>query len=183
MSPRPAPDLDLRRDQITDAASAVAEAEGWPAVTMRRLATEIGVTQPVLYSAFPGGRQAVIDAVALNGFAAIAAALESVDAEPAARMRAYLDFAFGHPHLYEAMFSMPSGLRFGPGNDLAPLRRAFAAIQEAFPGPDVTAAEVAWATVHGLVTLQRSERLPATRAEARLEYAQRALTPPTGRGA
>jgi hypothetical protein len=27
-----------------------------------------------------------------------------------ARMRAYLDFAAAHPRVYEAMFSMPSGL-------------------------------------------------------------------------
>jgi AcrR family transcriptional regulator len=108
MSPRPAPDLDLRRDQLIHAARAVAEAAGWPAVTMRRLAAELGVTQPVLYSAFPG-RQALIDAVALNGFDEIAAALEAVDASPMARMRAYLDFAAAHPRVYEAMFSLPSG--------------------------------------------------------------------------
>jgi AcrR family transcriptional regulator len=96
MSPRPAPDLDLRREQVTRVARDVAEAEGWTAVTMRRLATEIGVTQPVLYSAF-SGRQALVDAVAVDGFAAIAAALEAVDPEPMARMRAYLDFAAGQP--------------------------------------------------------------------------------------
>jgi AcrR family transcriptional regulator len=54
MSPRPAPDLDLRRDQVIRAARDLAEADGWPAVTMRRLAGELGVTQPVLYSAFAG---------------------------------------------------------------------------------------------------------------------------------
>ena len=76
MAPRPAPDLDVRREQITRAARRVAEAEGWEAVTMRRLAAELGVTQPVLYSAF-AGRQALVDAVALAGFSAIADALEA----------------------------------------------------------------------------------------------------------
>jgi AcrR family transcriptional regulator len=69
MSPRPAPDLDLRRGQIIQAARDLAESEGWAAVTMRRVAAEIGVTQPVLYSAF-SGRQALIDAVVLDGFSA-----------------------------------------------------------------------------------------------------------------
>jgi len=70
MSPRPAPDLDLRRGQVTQAAARdLAESEGWAAVTMRRVAAEIGVTQPVLYSAF-SGRQALIDAVVLDGFSA-----------------------------------------------------------------------------------------------------------------
>ena len=56
------------------------------AVTIRRLATELGVTQPVLYTAF-GKRQDIVDAVALRGFAELAAALDAGD--PAA---AYLDW-------------------------------------------------------------------------------------------
>src|SRR5437588_7928053 len=111
MSPRPAPDLGQRREQIINAARDLAEADGWAAVTMRRLAERLGVTQPVLYSAFDS-RQALIDAVALNGFTDIAVALEAVDASPMARMRAYLDFAAAHPRVYEAMFSLPSRLAF-----------------------------------------------------------------------
>jgi AcrR family transcriptional regulator len=174
--PRPAPDLDVRRDQITRATRSIAQSEGWAAVTMRRVAIELGVSQPVLYSAFPDGRQALIDAVALSGFVEIAAALESVEAAPSARMRAYLDFALAQPHVYEAMFTMPSGLQFATGDGLEPLRRAFAAIRAAFADSDDTKAEVAWATVHGLATLQISNRLPAGRAEARLAYAERMLT-------
>ncbi len=40
----------------------------------------------------------------------LAALLATVAASTMARMRAYLDFAASHPRLYEAMFSMPSGL-------------------------------------------------------------------------
>ncbi|MET0495231.1 MAG: TetR/AcrR family transcriptional regulator [Actinoplanes sp.] len=175
MAPRPAPDLDLRRDQVTRAARDLAESEGWGAVTMRRLASEIGVTQPVLYSVFTG-RQALIDAVALNGFTALAAALEAVDLSPMARMRAYLDFAATHPHIYEAMFSMPSGLPFAADSTPAPLHRAFSAIRDAFPGADDTRAEVAWSTLHGLATLQAGGRLPERRAQSRLEHAHEMLT-------
>jgi AcrR family transcriptional regulator len=169
MAPRPAPDLELRRDQLTRAARDIAESEGWAAVTMRRLAAEIGVTQPVLYSAFPEGRQAIIDGVAVSGFSAIATALEAVDPEPMLRLSAYLDFAVDQPQVYEAMFSMPSGLPFGASSGPEPLRRAFAAIQDAFPGPDEIRAEVAWASIHGLATLQISGRLPEPRAQARLD--------------
>ncbi|MBT2502584.1 TetR/AcrR family transcriptional regulator [Curtobacterium sp. ISL-83] len=176
MSPRPAPDLDHRREQITRAARTVAGAEGWDAVTMRRLASELGVSQPVIYSAFAGGRQAVVDAVAVAGFEAIADALEDVPAEPLARMRAYLDFAASQPHVYEAMFSMPSELEFGTGTGPDALQRAFAGIHAAFPGPDAVEAEVAWATLHGLATLEIGGRLPAARSRARLDVAHRALT-------
>jgi AcrR family transcriptional regulator len=185
MSPRPAPDLDLRREQITRLARDVAEAEGWAAVTMRRLAGDLGVTQPVLYSAF-AGRQALIDAVALDGFALLGAALRAAEAIPMARMQAYLDFAAAHPHLYEAMFSMPSDLRFGRDTH-KPLTDAFTAIREAFPPHDEDTedtdagdvrAEVAWAALHGLATLQAGGRLPHERRQARLEAAHRMLTHP-----
>ncbi|WP_413757091.1 TetR/AcrR family transcriptional regulator [Streptomyces sp. MMBL 11-3] len=175
MSPRPAPDLALRRDQIIRATRDLAESDGWAAVTMRRVASELGVTQPVLYSVFTG-RQALVDAVALDGFTAIAAALEAVEAEPMARMRAYLEFAVTQPRVYEAMFSMPSGLAFGADDTPEPLRRAFAAISAAFPDSDDTRAEVAWATVHGLAALQNSGRQPTARAQARLELAHDMLT-------
>jgi AcrR family transcriptional regulator len=175
MSPRPAPDLDLRRDRVIHAAVGLAEADGWPAVTIRRLAAELGVTQPVLYSAF-ASRQALIDAVALGGFSDLAAALEAADPSPGARMRAYLDYAAARPRVYEAMFSLPSGLVFAAGNIPAPLQHAFAGIRDAFPDADGTRAEVAWSTLHGLATLQASGRLRAGQAQARLDLAHRMLT-------
>ena len=175
MSPRPAPDLDLRRDQVVRAARDLAEVHGWPAVTMRRLAGELGVTQPVLYSAF-ASRQALVDAVALHGFSGIAAALEAVDASPMPRMRSYLDFAAAHPRVYEAMFSLPSGLPFAADDTPDPLRRAFNGIRDAFPDADSVRAEVAWAALHGLATLQAAGRLPASLARARLDLTHRMLT-------
>jgi AcrR family transcriptional regulator len=168
MSPRPAPDLDRRRDQVVHAARTLAEAEGWVAVTMRRLAQAIGATQPVLYSAFDS-RQAVVDAVALAGFRDIAAALEATDPAPMPRMRAYLDFAAAHPQVYEAMFSMPLDLPFAVDATPEPLRRAFAAVHAAFPDADGTWVEVAWAALHGLATLQAGGRLRASHVQARLD--------------
>jgi AcrR family transcriptional regulator len=175
MSPRPAPDLDSRRDQIIHAARALAESDGWAGVTMRRLAGELGATQPVLYSAF-ASRQALIDAVAVNGFDEIAAALEAVGASPMARMRAYLDFAAAHPRVYEAMFSLPSGFAFAAEDTPEPLHRAFSGLHEAFPDDDGTRAEVAWSALHGLATLQASGRLRASHVQVRLELTHRMLT-------
>lgn len=175
MSPRPAPDLDLRRHHVTGAARELAESDGWTAVTMRRLAGELGVTQPVIYSVF-AGRQALIDAVALDGFRDLAAALKAVDARPMARMRAYLDFARANPRVYEAMFSMPSGLDFASEDTPEPLHLAFAGFREAFPDADGTRAEVAWAAVHGLATLQAGGRLRASHVQARLDLVHSMLT-------
>jgi AcrR family transcriptional regulator len=180
MSPRPTPDLDLRRNQVVLAARELAETDGWPAVTMRRLAAGLGVTQPVLYSAF-AGRQALIDAVSLSGFGDLAAALDAAQAAPPARMRAYLDFAAAHPRTYEAMFSMPSGLVFAAGDTPEPLRRAFSGIRNAFPDGNDTQAEVAGAAWHGLATLQAGGRLRASHAQDRLDLTNHMLTQPETR--
>jgi AcrR family transcriptional regulator len=137
---------------------------------MRRLATGLGVTQPVIYSAF-SGRQALIDAVALDGFGALAATLEAVDASPMARMRAYLEFAAANPRVYEAMFSLPSGLTFAAETTPEPMQRAFRGIREAFPDADETRAEVAWSVMHGLATLEASGRLRPEQTQARLDLA------------
>ena len=175
MPPRPAPDLDLRRDQVIRVAREVAEAEGWPAVTMRRLAGELGVTQPVLYSAFDS-RQSLIDAIALKGFSELAVVLDEVDASPMPRMRAYLDFAAVHPRVYEAMFLLPSQLPFAAEDTPEPLRLAFSSIRKAFPDADGVRAEVAWAALHGLATLQASGRLPESLAPDRFDLTHRMLT-------
>src|SRR5262249_56252530 len=63
-----------RRQQILDAARDIAEADGWTAVTSRRLADAIGYTQPVLYGHFPGGKTEIMRTVALAGFPELAPA-------------------------------------------------------------------------------------------------------------
>ena len=172
--PRPAPDLDARRDQVLTTARDLAEAEGWPAVTMRRLASELGVTQPVLYTVFDS-RQALVDAITLVGYRELADALEGAENDPLARMRAYLDFAATHPRTYEVLF-MPSALPFNAQDTPEPMKRAFAAVAPFFPDADGTHTEVVWAVLHGLATLGAGSRLPPSRAQARLELAHDLLT-------
>src|SRR3954454_20489883 len=93
-----------RHQLIITAARELAEAEGWEAVTTRRLAERVEYSQPVLYSHFKS-KDAIMAAVALEGFADLAAALEAAPAgvaggpRPAlaAVARAYLDFAEARP--------------------------------------------------------------------------------------
>jgi hypothetical protein len=76
------------------------------------------------------------------------------------------------------MFSLPSDLPFAADNTPEPLQRAFAAIREAFLDTDGTRAEVAWSTLHGLATLQATNRLRPPRTQARLTLAHHLLTTP-----
>lgn len=55
---------------------------------------------------------------------------------------------------------------------------AFEGFHEAFPDADGTRAEVAWAAVHGLATLQAGGRLRASHVQARLDLVHSMLTRP-----
>ena len=68
-------DKQARRAQIIRAARQIAELEGWPNVTVRRLSDEIAYSQPVLYTHF-GSREGILSAVAIEGFQEIGLALE-----------------------------------------------------------------------------------------------------------
>src|SRR5690349_20292448 len=98
-----------REKLIVAAARELAETEGWDAVTTRRLAEKVEYSQPVLYSHFKG-KDAIVAAVALEGFAELAgrlrAARETADAGEALAVVAetYTAFAEGRPALYDAMF-------------------------------------------------------------------------------
>jgi hypothetical protein len=77
---------------------------------------------------------------------------------------AYSSFATENPALYDAMFTRATRLRFGAEDTPAPLSAAFAELRAAVTsvasGRDVdTLTEVAWAALHGLIMLGRSDRL------------------------
>ena len=166
-----------RRQAIITAARQMAEAEGWDAVTIRRLADRIEYSQPVLYSHF-AGKGGIIDAVAVEGFAELhlilrnarqAAAPPKPRYENSRRLCRLRPGASGplrrhvHPH---------TGLPFGRPEGPRELHAGFAELREAVTplaggrDPD-TLAEVAWSALHGIATLTRalgSDRITSRRA-------------------
>ncbi|MFF4507500.1 TetR/AcrR family transcriptional regulator [Streptomyces sp. NPDC001401] len=168
-----------RHSMIIAAARELAETHGWDAVTTRRLAEQIEYSQPVLYSHFRGKNE-IVGAVALEGFAELTTALRAAAPEgPAGRnavaalARAYTEFAARNPALYDAMFSLDNGLPFADEATPAPLREAFQAlldplVDHAHPDDPGLFVETFWAALHGLVTLTRAGRLPADRVPDRL---------------
>jgi AcrR family transcriptional regulator len=167
-----------RHDLIVAAARDLAEAEGWEAVTTRRLAELVEYSQPVLYSHFDG-KDALVRAVAIEGFADLAVHLRqarsAVD-EPHQALQAvcsaYLTFAAERPALYQAMFVLPIDVKFASEDTPPPLKAAFAglvAVLRPFdPNPDLRA-EVTWAALHGLAVLRRGGRIPPEGQEARID--------------
>jgi len=164
-----------REHRIVAAARVIAEREGWDAVTIRRLADEIEYSQPVLYSHFEN-RDAIVAAVAVQGFEEITVALRKAASESTGRRNAlknvamaYLAFALGHPALYEAMFVLPTNLRFAEAGTRPELRAGFealAAVVTPFCVDVAVVTETFWAALHGLAELERSGRVrPAARDE------------------
>lgn len=169
-----------RHQRIVDAARRLAETEGWDAVTIRRLAGSIEYSQPVLYSHFRS-KDEIVGAVALEGFAELTVSIRSAlpaeasgRAAVAALVEAYMAFAERHPALYEGMFSLSNGLPFADEATPAPMREGFAALLDTLRAVAGGVApglftEVAWAALHGLVTLTRAGRIPPEHTPERLE--------------
>ncbi|MEY9849123.1 AcrR family transcriptional regulator [Streptacidiphilus sp. BW17] len=169
-----------RRRLIISTARELAEAEGWGAVTTRRLAQQIEWSQPVLYKHFKA-KEDIVQAVALEGFDELAEALGEAcrtEATPAAGLRglaqAYLRFATDNPTVYEAMFTLPVGLDFGVVDTPEPLVAAFAELREAIAplagDRDLDSlAELLWGALHGLVALAHSGRLRPGHEVTRLQ--------------
>ncbi|TAX54697.1 TetR/AcrR family transcriptional regulator [Rhizobium leguminosarum] len=173
-----------REERIVAAARAVAENEGWDAVTIRRLAKEIEYSQPILYSHF-ANRDAIVAAVAVEGFKELATVLQ--DAAGAANGQreslmdvamAYFAFAFSRPALYEAMFILPTQLQFAEAETRPELRAGFDAIAAAvspFCADVEIATETFWAALHGLAELERSGRIRPGMRDKRIALVVKAI--------
>ena len=168
-----------REELIVRAARELAEAEGWEAVTTRRLAAEIEYSQPVLYSHFKG-KSAIMTAVAAQGFEELVKELRAARTAVrggsealAAVAAAYTDFARERPALYDAMFTHTVELQFATPDGPAYLREGFGELLQAvepLAGDDDPGVltETFWASLHGLAMLERSGRLPVPLHDERL---------------
>jgi len=170
-------DRQARRAQIISAARRIAELEGWPNVTVRRLSDEISYSQPVLYAHF-GSREGILAAVAIEGFQEMGLALEkarkpvkggnTVESVAAA----YLKFAASSPALYEVMFSLGLSVPFDDAATPPELRFAFAQLLELFERQGTKSevlSELFWASLHGIAELTRTKRLPRSRRRERVK--------------
>jgi AcrR family transcriptional regulator len=159
------------------------EAEGAQAVTMRRVAKEVGVTPMALYHHYKN-RESLLNAVVDKEFEQLAQFFQRPARERAFEekiihiMDGYVDYALAHPRIFEYVFSSPrSGARRYPGdfrarrsptlNIMADTIRLL--IQEKrLKRDDVW--EIAmqlWAQVHGYLMLYRAGRFEMTDREFR----------------
>jgi len=169
--------------RIYQRALAILEAEGPQAVSMRRIAKEVGVTPMAIYHHFPS-REALLDKVVDTEFERLAEFFRkpvngsSAAARIAHIMDGYMDYALAHPRIFDYVFASPRpGARRFPEDFRA--RRS--------PTLNVTADALAswmrtgevkrddvwevamglWAGVHGYLALYRGGRFNLTEDEFR----------------
>jgi AcrR family transcriptional regulator len=150
---------DGRRGEIIAVAGRLLEEHGPDGVTMRAIASELGIQAPSLYKHIADKRELEVALIA-GAFRQQAEAFERAAAagEDAIETfaRGYRAWALEHRHLYRLMNDQPL-----PRDELPEgvEERASSPLIEALGG-SLDHARAAWAFAHGMVTLEIAERFP-----------------------
>lgn len=175
--PRVLSDIDVAdfRDRLCEAAERLFAERGPDAVTMRQLASELGVSPMTPYRYFED-KDDILAAVRTNGFNRFAEALETArDSKQGAKARgravgqAYVAFAIAHPHSYKLMFdfNQPHAEKYpdlvSAGQRAQKTMTGY--VQDAFneglmAGDPQQIGMMFWAAIHGAVILELSGVLP-----------------------
>jgi len=168
-------DIEAARERVIVVAARLFSEEGADAVTMRRLAAELGVSRQTPYNWFRD-KADILDHIRVRALERLTARYEQAIAENpdalsrmAAFARHYVDFALSDPHTYHVLFD----LRTGISEHSPAVAAAVARLSETGRGPLRECVEAGllrgpveevdlscWAALHGLVSLHLSGRLP-----------------------
>jgi AcrR family transcriptional regulator len=149
-----------RAAQLVARALEILDAEGPEALTMRRLADEVGIRAPSIYKHLPD-KAALEGALVEEGLVEMGAALHDAlrrtgrQGPVRALLRAYRATALGHPHRYRLATIGP--LR----RDLLPAGLEDWAGEPFFLATgDPYRSQALWSMAHGMVTLEIDGRYP-----------------------
>jgi AcrR family transcriptional regulator len=160
----------LTRAAIIDSAREMLTTTDLDGLSLRRLATSLGVTAPALYAHVEDKRD-LLAALAAQGYQELLASFDRVDAhDPIERIlgfaRAYVDKALRDPEMFKVMFIFRPGVVPLPGvdNELSAATEAFlrpseailAAMEAGRIHPDrdaVLTSMTLWTAAHGLATV------------------------------
>jgi len=175
--PRVLSDTDVAdfRERLCEAAERLFAERGPDAVTMRQLASELGVSPMTPYRYFED-KNDILAAVRANGFNRFADALErarnsaaGASARGSAVGEAYVDFALQHPHAYKLMFDFnqphaekyPELVAAGRRAQKTMTGHVEDALAEGLMHGDAEQLGLMfWAAIHGTVILELSGMLP-----------------------
>jgi AcrR family transcriptional regulator len=170
---RSSDDRDAIRARLCDAAARLFLEEGEAALSMRRLAAEVGCSPMAPYRHF-ADKQALVAAIRTQAFNHLAEALDGVEQNDRHRARdigdAYVQFARENPAAYKLMFDLAQPDEAAYPELAAAAARARVSMSgyvhelvEAgvLAGDPVELGYVFWAAIHGLIVLDLAGRIPA----------------------
>ena len=189
------------KQRILEEARRVLEAQGYQALSTRRLAKALGCTATSLYLYFDN-KEALLQALIAEGFERLATRMQSAASDAAAELRpralaeAYVSFGLEQPTWYELMFLLP-GERLGgtyPPEKYRAGRMLLHELSELLAGANNPAlspadalaqATLLWSSLHGLVSLLIAGRVDAALDQSDLiaRALDRAVPIPTTLGA
>ena len=178
--PRPKVHDDRLRTALLDAAGAMITADGYAALSLRRLAAEVGTSTTAVYALF-GGKPGLMGALFREAFRRFGEHLQGIEpsddpVHDIARLGlAYRESALDDPHLYQNMFgSRPAG--WEPDEEsLSAAEATFAPLLDAVrravdtgvfrhEDPAVIATSL-WAGLHGMVSFELGDFMPPQAAD------------------
>jgi AcrR family transcriptional regulator len=146
----------INREAIGSAAMAIVQQGGVEALSMRALATALGIKAPSLYEHVKN-RDEVLALVQSAGLSEFGIGFAAAGATTRSKVLFYRSWALKNPNLYPVVFQqhlhrelLPQGLEEG----------VLALVVQAAGGSHVQARAM-WAQLHGLVDLELQGRLPA----------------------
>jgi AcrR family transcriptional regulator len=196
--PRDIKEVEGIQGRILGAALGIIVQEGFPALTMRRLASRIGMTAPNIYNYYKSKDELYITLV-IQGFEMLQRELTSVyDAhdEPleraAALARAYIAFGLQHSSYYDIMFTYPtpkyhdyvgtpleklSEIEYRVSMDIVMLAlkavKAFMGEAQAVDDQEIQRRFIAvWSMLHGMISLYNSKIIGYTTQDPETMYEQ-----------
>lgn len=103
---------DETRCNILSASLDIVKEEGWPALSMRKIADKIEYTAPIIYEYF-GNKDAILQELTRIGYVKLAKQMEEAQgkfSDPSEQLEAmwlaYWNFAFAEKELYQVMYGV-----------------------------------------------------------------------------
>lgn len=165
---------DDTRCRIIAASLDIVKEEGWPALSMRKIADKIEYTAPIIYEYF-SNKEAILQELTRMGYVKLAKQMEEAkskftdpEQQLEAMWMAYWNFAFADKELYQVMYGVEASccvMEGGCDDVKAPSNMLWHKIEEIIPEERRTEEYVDtkyytfWSVVHGLISINLTRQL------------------------
>jgi AcrR family transcriptional regulator len=165
---------DDTRANILEASIDIVKAEGWQALSMRRIAEKIEYTAPIIYEYF-ANKEAILNELTRQGYVKLRVLMEEARSkytDPAEQLEAmwlaYWNFAFAEKEMYQVMYGVEvncCAMQNACPEIQAPMNMLWDKIEEIIPENQRTEEYVDrkyytfWSVIHGLISINMTRQL------------------------